>query len=185
MGGFVPLGYDVRERRVVINETEAETVRYIFRRYEELGGVRLLREDLNRIGIVSKRRTSARGIQSGDRPFSRGALYALLANPIYVGEIRHKNLCHRVSTKRYWSESYGSAFSYSAANRQFEIALINLESLSVHSPDDCSTRAAMVSRRATLVKAERRYRYYVSRNLITGTAGWWSRIATVQRQVWI
>jgi site-specific DNA recombinase len=94
MGGFVPLGYDVRERRVVVNETEAETVKYIFRRYGELGCVRLLKEDLDRKGIVSKRRTSAGGDQSGGRPFSRGALYSVLSNPIYVGEIRHKDLRH-------------------------------------------------------------------------------------------
>src|SRR5664279_1845888 len=47
MGGLVPLGYDVRERRLVINRSEAETVREIFRRYLELGSVRLLMEDLN------------------------------------------------------------------------------------------------------------------------------------------
>jgi site-specific DNA recombinase len=82
MGGLVPLGYDVRERQIVVNQTEAETVRYIFRRYGELGCVRLLQEDLNRMGSVSKRRTSARGIQSGGRPFSRGALYALLSESV-------------------------------------------------------------------------------------------------------
>src|ERR1700736_669492 len=94
MGGFVPLGYEVCDRRIVIDEGEAETVRYIFRRYQELGCVRLLKEDLDRRGVVSKRRTSKSGIASGGHSFSRGALYALLANPIYVGEIRHKNLCH-------------------------------------------------------------------------------------------
>src|SRR6202162_2375421 len=82
MGGLVPLGYDVRERQIVVNQAEAETVRYIFRRYGELGCVRLLQGDLGRKGIVSKRRTSARGLQSGGRPFSRGALYTLLRNPI-------------------------------------------------------------------------------------------------------
>jgi site-specific DNA recombinase len=56
MGGFVPLGYDVCDRRIVIDEGEAETVRYIFRRYQELGCVRLLKEDLDRRGILSKRR---------------------------------------------------------------------------------------------------------------------------------
>ena len=94
MGGFVPLGYDVCDRRIVIDEREAETVRYIFRRYQELGCVRLLKEDLDRRGVVSKRRTSRTGIESGGHSFSRGALYALLLNPIYVGEIRHKNLRH-------------------------------------------------------------------------------------------
>jgi len=48
MGGFVPLRYDVCDRRMVIDEREAETVRYIFRRYQELGCVRLLKEDLDR-----------------------------------------------------------------------------------------------------------------------------------------
>jgi site-specific DNA recombinase len=94
MGGFVPLGYNVCDRRIAIDEGEAETVRYIFRRYQELGCVRLLKEDLDRRGIFSKRRTSKGGIESGGRSFSRGALYALLANPIYVGEIRHKGVCH-------------------------------------------------------------------------------------------
>ncbi len=64
MGGFVPLGYEVCERRIVIRKGEAETVRYIFRRYHELGCVRLLKEDLDRRGILSKRRTS----KSGNRP---------------------------------------------------------------------------------------------------------------------
>jgi site-specific DNA recombinase len=94
MGGVVPVGYDVCDRRIVIDEREAETVRYIFRRYQEVGCVRLLKEDLDRHSVVSKRRTSKTGIESGGHSFSRGALYALLSNPIYVGEIRHKNLRH-------------------------------------------------------------------------------------------
>src|SRR5580700_4611795 len=94
MGGVVALGYEVCDRRVVIDEQEAETVRYIFRRYLELGCVRLLKEDLDRRGVISKRRISKTGIASGGHSFSRGALYALLSNPIYVGEIRHKNLRH-------------------------------------------------------------------------------------------
>jgi site-specific DNA recombinase len=82
MGGFIPLGYDVCDRRIVIDKGEAETVRYIFRRYQGLGCVRLLKEDLDRHGIISKRRTSKGGIESGGCSFSRGALYALLSNPI-------------------------------------------------------------------------------------------------------
>ena len=58
MGGFVPLGYNVCDHRIVIDEREAETVRYIFQRYQELGSVRLVKEDLDSRGVVSKRRTS-------------------------------------------------------------------------------------------------------------------------------
>ncbi len=48
MGGNVPLGYDVKDRKLVVNEAEADTVRLIFRRYAELGSVRLLGEELDR-----------------------------------------------------------------------------------------------------------------------------------------
>jgi site-specific DNA recombinase len=61
---------------------------------KSLGCVRLLKEVLDRRGVISKRRTSKTGTESGGHSFSRGALYALLSNPIYVGEIRHKNLRH-------------------------------------------------------------------------------------------
>lgn len=94
MGGLVPLGYDVIDRRLVVNQTEAVLVREIFRRYLELGSVRLLMEDLNRRGIRSKVRVVKNGKRSGGNLLFRGALYELLANPIYIGEIRHKSVRH-------------------------------------------------------------------------------------------
>jgi site-specific DNA recombinase len=72
MGGQPALGYDVRERKLVVNEPEAATVRAIFRRYLELGSVRALRDDLGTRGIVSKRRTGADGSPYGGQRFSRG-----------------------------------------------------------------------------------------------------------------
>jgi site-specific DNA recombinase len=94
MGGLVPLGYEVHERRLSMNQSEAETVREIFRRYLELGCVRLMMEELNRRGIRSKVRVAKSGKTSGGNSFSRGALYVLLSNPIYIGEIRHKGVRH-------------------------------------------------------------------------------------------
>jgi DNA invertase Pin-like site-specific DNA recombinase len=94
MGGFCSLGYDVRDRRLVIIEEESKRVKQIYKRYLELGSVRLLKHDLDRRGIVSKIRVSKNGRRSGGNPFSRGALYELLANPIYIGEIRHKKVRH-------------------------------------------------------------------------------------------
>jgi site-specific DNA recombinase len=85
MGGLVALGYEVRDRQLVINEAEAATVRRIFTRYCELGSVRLLKEELDRNGVRSKIRVSKDGVESGGQAFSRGALYTLLGNPIYVG----------------------------------------------------------------------------------------------------
>ena len=90
MGGNPPLGYDARDRQLLVNEAEAATVRDIFERYLRLGSVRLLKRALDRDGVCSKQRVSASGRESGGRSLSRGALYNLLSNPIYIGEIRHK-----------------------------------------------------------------------------------------------
>jgi site-specific DNA recombinase len=91
MGGNVPLGYDVKERKLTVNEAEAVTVRMIFRRYAELGSVALLKAELDWVGIVSKRRERAGGSLSGGKRFSRGALYLMLQNRLYRGEVAHKD----------------------------------------------------------------------------------------------
>ena len=65
MGGNVPLGYDVKDRKLIVSEPEASTVRLIFRRYAELGSVALLKTELDRLGIVSKRREGAGGRLTG------------------------------------------------------------------------------------------------------------------------
>src|SRR5271169_6361479 len=77
MGGTSPIGYNACERRLIVNQDEAGTVRHIFERYIELGGVRLLKEDLQRRGIFSANRASKKGKLRGGKPFSRGALYNL------------------------------------------------------------------------------------------------------------
>jgi site-specific DNA recombinase len=72
MGGVPPLGYQARDRKLIVIEAEAETVRHIFRRYAALGSVRLLREELEAQGITSKSWTSAAGPVRGGKPISRG-----------------------------------------------------------------------------------------------------------------
>jgi len=92
MGGTTPLGYEVKDRKLLIIRAEAETVRTIYRHYLGLGSVRLLQQDLDRRGIRSKVRLHNDGSRAGGKPFARGALYALLSNLIYVGEIVHKDV---------------------------------------------------------------------------------------------
>ena len=94
MGGVPPLGYRVEDRKLVMTDSEAEIVRAIFRRYAELGSVRLLKEELDARGIKSKSWTSASGRLIGGKPFSRGALYLMLQNRTYLGEIVHKGQSH-------------------------------------------------------------------------------------------
>ncbi len=90
MGGNVPLGYDSVDRKLTVNTAEAETVRHIYRRYLELGRVRTLMQELSDQGYYSKARTSAKGVLRGGKPIARGALYAILKNRLYLGEIVHK-----------------------------------------------------------------------------------------------
>src|SRR5438309_9678243 len=78
MGGNVPLGYDADERTLVINPAEAETVRRIFALYRELGCVRRVKEEADRLGLRTKSRTAANGTERGGKPFPLGHLYTLL-----------------------------------------------------------------------------------------------------------
>jgi DNA invertase Pin-like site-specific DNA recombinase len=94
MGGCPPLGYDVREQRLIVNPAEAAAVKHIFERFLALGSVRRLQEGLARSGLRSKIRLNRDGTNSGGRRFSRGAIYKILANPIYVGEVPHRSLSH-------------------------------------------------------------------------------------------
>src|ERR1700739_1019480 len=89
MGGNVPFGYDAADRTLVINSAEAETVRHIFALYRDLGCVRRVKEETDRLGLMTKRSTTAKGTERGGQPFSRGHLYQLLTNPIYIGQIAH------------------------------------------------------------------------------------------------
>ena len=90
MGGYPPLGYDVLDRKLVINEREAAQVRRIFELYLEEGSVRLVRDRLAEEGIISKVRQSTLGLTTGGRPLLRGNIYEMLRNRLYRGEIAHK-----------------------------------------------------------------------------------------------
>jgi site-specific DNA recombinase len=89
-GGSVPLGYDARDKKLVINKTEAETVRYIFKRYLEVKSFAKLVEDLDKMGVVTKRRNTRVKKFNGGIPFTYGPLAHFLKNRLYIGETRHK-----------------------------------------------------------------------------------------------
>jgi site-specific DNA recombinase len=90
-GGTVPLGYDARDKKLVVNKAEAETVRYIFKRYLELQSFGKLVEDLDRNGIVTKRRNTKVRKFNGEIPFTYGPLAYFLKNRVYIGETGHKD----------------------------------------------------------------------------------------------
>lgn len=90
MGGVVPLGYLVRDRKLIIEESEAATVRHLFDRYLALGSVRALVDEAKSSGLSGRIISGAAG-SIVRKPFGRGNLYHLLSNPIYIGKIRHRD----------------------------------------------------------------------------------------------
>jgi site-specific DNA recombinase len=94
MGGNIPLGYINRDKKLVIVPEEAEQVRWMFRRYLELGSVGLLLEEMNRLGIRTRLQTLSDGQKRGGGAYGKGALVYLLRNRCYVGEILHRGQIH-------------------------------------------------------------------------------------------
>jgi len=90
VGGMAPLGYDTKDRKISVNEAEADRVRTIFRSYLRLGSLNLLMAELRRRGIVTKVRSLKTGKTVGGIPFTRGPLAHLLRNRFYVGEVSFK-----------------------------------------------------------------------------------------------
>ena len=90
VGGMAPFGYDTKDRKITVNEAEADRVRTIFRSYLKLGSLNLLMADLRKRGIVTKVRTLKTGETVGGIPFTRGPLAHLLRNRFYIGEVVFK-----------------------------------------------------------------------------------------------
>ncbi len=169
MGGVPPLGYQARDRKLTVIDSEAETVRHIFRRYAALGSVRLLKAELDAQGIVSKRWTSAAGRSWGGKPIARGALYQMLQNPIYRGEIVHKD-------RSYPGEHAAIVDPALADAVQRRLAANAVDRRSGERAKHPSLLAGLLfdgdGHRMTpthAVKNGVRYRYYVSRPLTTGS----------------
>src|SRR5437868_6032275 len=167
MGGIVPLGYDASERTLVVNAAEADTVRCIFALYRELGCVRRVKEEADRLGLSTKRSTTAGGIERGGRPFSRGHIYNLLSNPIYIGEIAHKD-------QLYPGQHPALIDAYTWAAVRDQLAANARDHRRKAHATEPSLLAGLLTdaqgERLTpshAVKKGRRYRYYVSAALIT------------------
>jgi len=166
MGGNPPLGYDVQDRKLVVNEPEAERVRDIFRRYANLKSVRALKEELDAVGIVSKSRVDRLGRSRGGRPLARGALYLMLQNLIYRGEIVHKDkiypgLHEPIIDEALW-DTVQTALAENRVERTTRSKAIAPSLLAGLVYDDSGER--MSSTHAN--KKGTRYRYYVSQSLI-------------------
>src|SRR6266853_3230093 len=188
MGGLPPLGYQARDRGLVVVDSEAETVRYIFRRYAELGSIRLLQEELDAQGLKSKCRTSPSGRLWGGKPFARGALYLMLQNRIYRGEIVHKERSYPgehtpIIDQQLWDAVQARLAGHVAQrNAGGRIAQPSLLAGMLFDGDGKRMTPSHAIKKGT------RYRYYISRPLITkdqanGSAGLRIPAGTIEQLV--
>jgi site-specific DNA recombinase len=169
MGGRPPLGYDVKNRKLVVNQQEARLVNDLYRRYLEFGSVSKLKAYLDQQGIKSKIRVSVRGNHSGGASFFPGALYLILQNPIYLGEVRHRNDVYRgeheaIIRRDLWDQVQAKLRSANQGRRNGIKA--NCSSLLVGLIQDTAGNRFNSSH---TVKNGKRYRYYFWRATAQGS----------------
>ena len=170
MGGLPSLGYDVQNRKLVVNKEEAGTVLHIFRRYVEFRSVRVLQAELDAAGIRSKRRILEDGTPFGGQKLSRGALYLMLQNRIYRGEITHKGNAypaeHQPIVDEVLWDQVQAILAENRVDRSIGAGAKQPSLLAGLIFDESGERLTP----SHAVKKGTRYRYYVSRSLIVGTA---------------
>lgn len=165
MGGPPPLGYDVENKKLIVNAREAEAVKKLFQLYLELGSVRLLKREADRDGLVTKRRQRD-DCSTGGKPFTRGNLYQLLHNALYVGEIPHKGKTYPGQHKAIIDREVWNAVQHRLANnapaRRSDENVKGTGLLTGLIYDETGDPLSPTY----AVKKGRRYRYYVSKRLV-------------------
>lgn len=156
MGGYVPLGYDVRERKLIVNDDEAALVQNMFERFVEVGSATILARQLRAEGVRNKQGTL----------IDKGFLYRLLNNRVYLGDVVHKGDTYpgehqAIIEPRLWEKVrliMGECPRKRANNTRAQTPAL-LKGLLY-----TATGAAMTP--SSTKKGTRRYRYYVSTDLL-------------------
>ena len=161
MGGVPPLGYDVVERKLVINEPEADLVRDIFRRYAEHGSAAQLVRELEIEGRTTKAWQTQTGNFREGRPIDQQFIFALLRNRIYLGEIQHKGAPHAgqhaaIISQELWNAAHAFIERRKQGPREGRIKHPALLAGLLYAPD-----GQLMVHNYTRKKNGRAYRYYV------------------------
>jgi DNA invertase Pin-like site-specific DNA recombinase len=162
MGGWVPIGYDRKDRTLTVNETEALTVRTIFDLFLTFKNVQRVQTELIRLKLVTKPYATPRGRAVGGLSFARGHIYKILSNPLYIGQIEHRGARYpgqhpALIDGKIWDAVQAQL----ATNHHQNRAQTNAKSKSLLAGlifDEAGNR--LVSNHAT--KNGKRYRYYVT-----------------------
>jgi DNA invertase Pin-like site-specific DNA recombinase len=181
-GGTVPLGYEAKDKKLVINPKEAETVRTIFNQYLQLKSFSLLVQDLDKRGIVTKRRDTKVPKYRGGIPFTYGPLAHLLKNRIYLGEMHHSGKWYPAEHRRILDQNtFNQVQALLAANRiTTQTRRSNGGALLAGKLRD--DRGNKMSPSFT-VKNGVRYRFYVSRAVLSGRTAQAGSVARIPAQL--
>ena len=176
MGGNVPLGYEAEGRTLRLVPDEARTVRTLFDLYARLGTVTAVTKKAAKLGLRSKRRVRRDGTQFGGSVMGRGQIHHVLSNPVYAGRIRHKDQVHAGQHDAIvdpdWFDAVQARLMDRSAKPRGKPAAAHPSRLAGKIFDETGDRLTPTH----ASKGGKRYRYYVSRRLVTGTAddgtGW-------------
>ncbi|MBZ0216631.1 MAG: recombinase family protein [Fimbriimonadaceae bacterium] len=187
MGGPPPLGYDAIDKALVVNEEEAKRVRQLFKLYLECGSVRILQDRADEAGIRTKHRKLKDGRFQGGKPFSRGNLYQLLSNPLYIGRVVHHVDTYpgqhaAIIDQKLWDEVQAQT----ASNTQARVSPTNVKSSCILTGliyDETGDRLSP----SHAIKNGVRYHYYISNRLMLGGGksgdGWRIPASQIERPI--
>ncbi|GFQ84680.1 recombinase [Trichonephila clavata] len=156
MGGTLPLGYDVKDKELIINEKEAKTVKHIFERYMELKSMAALARELNSQGYRTKARFDI---------FKKATVRRIITNPIYVGKIRHYEKQYEgkheaIIEEEKWKKAQELIRNQPYRKAKYEEALLK----GIIKCKSCNANMTLTYAK----KENKRYRYYVCNNHLRG-----------------
>ncbi|QTP61613.1 MULTISPECIES: recombinase family protein [unclassified Wolbachia] len=154
MGGNVPLGYDVKEKELIINEKEAKVIKHIFERYMELRSMAELARELN-----------SQGYRTKSDIFKKATVRRIITNPIYMGKIRHyekqyKGKHEAIIEEEKWQKAQELIKNQPYRKVKYEEALLK----GIIKCKSCSVNMTLTYSK----KENKRYRYYICNNHLRG-----------------
>lgn len=178
MGGSVPIGYEADGRSLKIDEKEAKTICTIYALYQKHGNIRLVKNELDKLGLRSKSRLIIKKPTDGEKhpkligdvSFSKGHIHFILTNPIYAGRIRHKDTVYGgqhpfIINPETWDEVQSLLQSDAHKSRAKKTGSVDQSKLLGKIFDENGARLTPSHSK----KGKRRYRYYISHHLTQDT----------------
>ena len=168
MGGQPPLGYTNKDKKLIVVKDEAVMVRQIFALYRTLGTVRMLKQEVDRLGLRTKQRKDRHGAITGGKPFTRGHLYALLNKPVYAGRVQHKGHIYpgahqAIIEPALWADVQAMLAAHAAPRKSLRNhGARHLLTGLLFDPSGDRLSPSHASKKG------KRYRYYISQRLMRG-----------------